>query len=269
MKVAELDELFFMKENIVDVNAATIGTSINRLECINKDEADEALEIMKAKRFDVLPIKSSNSLVKEYFQTKDRNNYSTLPERKTIIHKDFIPLQTHIRDLIKSFASESRLFYLLSNEHRIAGIVTIADLNHRQVRTYLFSLLSELEILLSYLIYREKINEKELLDINYEENNKMIRRDYENDKTNEVEVSFVEYLYLPNLLQIIKERDLYSKLGYNNKENFDGDFKNLREFRNKVMHSNRSIVINEDSVKSLRDRIEQIECALFKLRHSD
>lgn len=271
MKVAELDELFFLKENIVDVNAASIGTSIKRLDSINADEAkndEKALELMKKKHYDVLPIKSPISLISKYFQTDRWNDYSSI-SRKTITHKDFIPLQTHLHDVIKGFASEQRNFYFLSNENRIAGIVTIADLNRRPVRIYLFSLVSELEMLLSYLISREKINEKELFDIKYGENDKTIRRDYENDKANGVEVSFVEHLYLSNLLQIIKEKGLYVRLDYNNKEDFDGDFKKLCKFRNIVMHSNRSIVIDEDSVKSLWERIEQIEEALFKLRHLD
>ena len=114
-------DLYFLSESVVAVNAAVVGISKSRWRSIEEDGATEeqAAEIMRMERFDVLPI-TAGSVVKEYFQTKKWNDFSSIC-RKSITHRDVIPLQMHIRDVIKGFASDSRLFYFLTNENRISS----------------------------------------------------------------------------------------------------------------------------------------------------
>lgn len=263
-----LDDFYFLKESVVDVNAAIVGISKSRWIAIEENLAtqEQAIEIMRAEHFDVLPI-TSGSAVKEYFQTEKWNDYSSI-SRKSITHRDVIPLHTNVRELIKGFASKSRLFYFLSNENRIAGLVSIANLNSRQVKIYLFSLLSELEIRLGTFI-AEKVSEDELLAMTFGDDDteryEEIKARYKEDKKNGVEVAFVEYLYLSDLINITVEKDLYLTLGYG-KSQFKKDFGSLNELRKAVAHPNRSIITKANSVERLWQRIDRIEEALFRLR---
>jgi hypothetical protein len=59
---------------------------------------------------------------------------------------------TPLKDMIQKFVVESRNFYFLDNEDSVVGLISIANLNCRQVKVYLYSLLSELEIKLGDLL---------------------------------------------------------------------------------------------------------------------
>ena len=85
---------------------------------------------MAEKRFDVLPV-ALGATVEEYFQTTNWGDYSSIV-REQITEADIVPLQTSIRDIIRDFASEDRLFYFLGNKDRIAGLISIVNLNARR-----------------------------------------------------------------------------------------------------------------------------------------
>src|SRR5262249_31318409 len=97
--------------------------------------AERAAEIMKASRFDTLPVESEKG-IKEYFQTDIWNDYSSIA-RRAVTHRGVIPYKTPLRNVIQGFASEARNFYFLRNERRIVGLISIANLNCRQVKVYL------------------------------------------------------------------------------------------------------------------------------------
>lgn len=262
------DDSFFLRESIVDVNAAIVGISKNRWIAVAQDMAniEQAAEIMRVNRFDVLPI-TNGSIVREYFQADRWNDYSAI-SRKTITHRDVVPCQTSIRDVIKGFTTEARLFYFLSNDNRIVGLISVANLNSRQVKVYLFSLLSELEVRLGHFI-SERVPEAELLNMTFGDNDKekyeALKNRYKQDKDKGVEVPFVEYLYLSDLINIVLEKDLHSAIGYSRKQ-FKNDFGALNDLRHSVAHPTRSIIVDEGSVSRLWRRIDRIEEALFKLR---
>jgi len=126
------EDTHFLKETVVEISAAVIGISKNRWIGIDLTCTDEmAVEAMKTHRFDVLPI-TGDSGVKEYYLADKWNDYSTI-SRKTLTYRDVIPYQSHIRDVVRRFVLESRTFYFLSNEFRIVGLVSIANLNCKQV----------------------------------------------------------------------------------------------------------------------------------------
>jgi len=154
------EDFHFLRETIVDINAAVIGICSERWTGIPDKDAsiDQAATIMRDNRFDILPINGASG-VREYFQTAKWNDFSII-SRVTITHRDVLPFTTSLRDLIRQFSEKFRNFYFLTSEHRIVGLVTIANLNCRQVKTYLFSLLSDLEIGLGNLI-RQTCTESE------------------------------------------------------------------------------------------------------------
>ena len=136
------EELRFLRESIVEVDAAVVGISSTRWTAIPESEANpgNAAPIMKANRFDVLPIVVGFA-VKEYFCADEWNTYTSI-SRKAITHRDVIPFDTRLRDVIRGFALDSRHFYFLNNNRKIIGLISVANLNCRAVKVYLFSLLA-------------------------------------------------------------------------------------------------------------------------------
>lgn len=260
----------FQQENVVEVTAAVIGISKERWEAIKEGEenAVKAQEVMEKQRFDILPIVSAYG-VKDYFKTDRWNDYSSI-SRKQITDEDVIDFQTPLRDLIYGFTSKSRLFFFLRQGTEVVGLISIVHLNSRQVKVYLFNLLSELETHLSRFL-SSKITERELLEMklgkvnegndnknSYEES----KRNYKKDVERGVEPSFVEYLYLSHFIRIIAKKNLHTALGYSSKSEFNSELGSLNDLRNKVAHPNHSIVTDANPVERLWKQITRIEKAL-------
>lgn len=262
------EEIHFLRETVLDINAAVIGIHSSKWTAIAETEAtpDHAATVMSSRRFDVLPVKGKSG-VKEYFQTSHRNDFSSIT-RKTITHRDVLPCTTSLRDLIHRFASEERFFYFLTSGTRIVGLISAANLNCRHVKTYLFSLLSDLEIRLGKFI-GEHCKEEELRRMTFESSGKKreeIERRYNADQASGVDVPFTEYLFLSDLFNVISKKKLFGSLGYPSRKQFEEAFGPLNELRNSVAHPNRSLIMDQECVKKLWQRIDQVEEILFLLR---
>jgi hypothetical protein len=262
------DDSRFLRETVVDVDAAVVGISSVRWTAILETDAkpDNAIPMMKTNRFDILPIVAAAG-VKEYFCTDRWNDYSSV-SKKTITHRDVIPFDTRLRDVIRGFASDSRSFYFLSNNRRIVGLITVVNLNCRAVKVYLFSLLAELEIQLGRLIARH-ISDPDLLQETFAASTKpkheAVKQRYKDDRARGIELPVVEYLYLSDLINVIASKKLFPHLGYKSRGRFEDRFNVLSDFRDAVAHPSRSLITDQGSCKKLWERIDGVEEALFVL----
>jgi CBS domain-containing protein len=269
MSLVTYDDTRFLRETVVDVDAAVVGVSKARWAFITEQEAtaEEAARRMQDNRFDILPI-VDGATGRGYFQTEIWNDFSAV-SRKAISHRDVIPCHTHIRGVIKGLATEGRLFYFLGHEHRVIGLLSIVNLNDRQIKVYLFSLLSELEIRLGGFISAH-VSEDDMYQIAFAEpldwKHRKTKNRYDKDRAKGVDTAFVEYLYLLDLIKIALQRDLYAQLGYGSKEAFQEALNPLNNLRNAVAHPSRSLITNVQTVEQLWCCIDRIEELLFALR---
>ena len=222
---------------------------------------ERAQEVMQENHFDVLPIMGNDDIVREYFKTEIWNNYDSII-REEIEYGDVIPFQTPLRTVIKSFAIEERLFYFLTNESRVTGLISVVNLNCRQVRIFVFGLISELEIRLSELI-RSKMREEEILELGIKEE---VKDRYFSDKERGLEPDLMEYLYLSDLINIIAKKHMYKVLGYPSRNAFEKALGPINDLRNEAAHPTRSLVSSADSANKLWNKIETVESNLFRLR---
>lgn len=260
-----IEDHFFLKNNVVDVDAAVVGVSKTRWVAVSEQEAssEKAQAIMTQCRFDVLPITASNEIVREYFHTRNWSDYNSI-ERKEIDYSDVVSFRIPLHSLIKSFAKEQRLFYFLENEGRIVGLVSVVNLNCRQVRTFIFSLVSELEIRLSQFI-NSVMNEAEILDSGV---GKDIKERYDSDKEKGLEPDLMEYLYLSDLINLIAKKHQYKVLAYESRTKFEDALGPINALRNEAAHPTRSLITSAESVSKLWDKIEIVERCLFRLRQT-
>ena len=263
------DDALFLREGVVDIDAAVVGVSRVRWTCIQAAEVDvdRAVQKMKDNRFDILPIEDGDA-IKEYFQTKQWNNYSAV-ERKSINHRDVIPATTQLREVIRAFSADFRNFYFLGAEKRIVGLISVANLNCRQVKVYLFSLLSELEMELGKLL-KQNCSEDDLLDLTFrrpdpKDKHLKLKERYEKDQCAGIEVPIVEYLYLSDMVRCIRTKKLFGQLDFESAGKYDDALNPLVTLRDNVMHPVRSLITKPEECQDLWRYIDRIEQLLFSL----
>jgi hypothetical protein len=222
---------------------------------------------MRHHRFDVLPVESSDGSVRAYFRATRWGDYSSIIYSK-ITHHDVLPLHTHIRDVLRGFALEDRSFYFLTNEDRMAGLISFVNFNCRQVKTYLFSLISEFELRLGQFLLAN-VSEEGMIDAvskgNHRERSAVLDR-FEKDKALGVDVKLVEYLYLSQLFEILVANRLYNIFESESGADLNCRFAPIKKLRNQVAHPTKSLITEPDSCRKLWVTIDAIEEALFKLR---
>jgi hypothetical protein len=261
-------DLLFLRETVVNVDAAAVGISSKEWKSVSSNEAvNDVRNVMKANHFDVIPITEGRA-IKGYFKTSTWNSYSSI-RRHPITDRDIIPMRSHIAHVIKGFASKDRRFYFLGHEHRVVGLITVADLNKRPVKTYLFNLLCELELRLSKFITSSGISDSELQAIVFgptlKDKHVPVRRRIQSDVTAGKDLPFVEYMNLSDMTDILTAKGLHPKLGYPVKSEFVVAFRLISKLRNAVAHPVSSFPDEVDSPPAIWRVIESVEGVLFEL----
>lgn len=267
----QVEDPRFLREIVVDVDAASVGISSARWTKLDSADAsaEGARKVMERERFDLLPI-VAESKCREYFCTLQWNDFSAV-ERRSIGHRDVIPHTTSIRDVIKGFAQESRHYFFLAQERRLVGLISVSLLNCRQVSVWLFSLLAELESELAAFLARN-VPEAEFLAGEYGPTASgkaaEIRERYLADRAQGVDAPFIQYLYLSDLVNIVAKRRLFTLLGYGSRAKFEDQLGGVIGLRNAVAHPVRSIVTQPDACTKLWQTVESLEECLFAIRAS-
>lgn len=298
-----IEDFFFQDEGHVKIIAASVGISKLRWTCSKTGEATEAKKIMEDGRFDHLPIVPVKGPIKEYFQTDKPNDFENI-KKHNIEYADVIPVETNIRDVIDKFANSGRTFFFLSYQRNISGLITLGNLNCKQVQVYIFSLMCELEReladFLNLNLSKDEIQDwvkgkakedkteglkKNLMDFL---NSKTVVSDADvfqwimdknNDLTNkynqilkkqnelkdlDLENQLTEHLYLIDFFNIFQDEKLFKKLGYDQK-----GWKKLKgginELRNRIAHPTKSLLDKKQTIKELQERLNRIEDLIFRL----
>jgi hypothetical protein len=220
---------------------------------------------MRSHRFDGLPILPGNGgPPRECFCAVDSPATWTAKtiKREEIPFHQTIPANATLLELIERFlGSEKTPFLFLTVNERIAGLVTVADLNSRPVQVWLFALLCEFETELASLI-DHTCSEEDICFFMKEEG----RECFDRDRQNGVDNRPVSYLYLPAMLQILKERpEVAQRLGTTGAQKLL-KMKDLGDLRNRVMHPLRLLVDAISSLKDFHRMVRQLREGLYYLR---
>ncbi|MEX0887573.1 MAG: hypothetical protein WD009_14165 [Phycisphaeraceae bacterium] len=261
-----LEDIFYRRESVVDIDAAVVGVSRLRWTALSPKEANDATcarEVMTRHQFDVLPIDPGSGPVREYIKTRTWGDYSAV-ERCDIEYDEVLPQQTPLYAVIRALAEKNRHHLFLTHEGNVTGLITVVNLNCRQARILLFGLLSDLEVRMGRLVQAQvgrAVSEDEVLAMASD----AVRPQYEADRQQNIERDVVEYLYLPDLLKLLQKLGLYERLGYGSKAE-RAQFDKLVKLRNAVAHPGRTIIEDVEGVQKLWRDIQVIERALFRIK---
>lgn len=262
------EDFFYLDEGQIKITAASVGIGSKRWTSINESEiTDENYKCkMFENSFDVLPIVSKNKTIKEFFKTTVNNDYENI-QRIKIAHKDVLPLDSPIRDVIKAFFIEKKSFYFLTYQSKISGLITIGNLNCRQVQVYIFGLICELERKLGDFINNnlEKNQLEKYISEKSETNEKLAKiwKHYQDLVKQDLENNLIEHLYLSDFFNIICAFELNLLLEYSKPE--WKDLAGINELRHRIAHPTRSLLDKDNTIERLWKRIEKIEDLTFRI----
>jgi len=263
-----IEEILYLDEEYIKITAASVGISGMRWTSIKSSEIseDNYRILMKDNRFDILPIVAEDKTTNEFFKTDKPNNYDNI-SKETISYNDILPLDTLIRDVIKAFAVDNRTFYFLTYHSRITGLITLGNLNCRQVQVYIFGLICELERKLSEFI-DDNLSKEHLENFMAEKATtnikiKKIWDHYQGLVKVDLENKLIEHLFLIDFFCIIEDFGIFTKLGYT--KNQWKELRSINELRNLVAHPTRSLLDKVNDINRLWKRMGKIEDLTFRL----
>ncbi len=261
----------FTTGDLVRLTAAVAGISQYSWESLTVDEATEdcAKARMAERRYDVLPIETDGSAT-AYFKTLEWNDYSSIA-RANISEADLIPFDTDIREVVRGLAEKSRLFYFLSDDHGVVGLISVVNLNRRPVKVWLFSLLSEVEMRLGEYLSGQCKDDKEIYDLTLAcskaRKHDAVKKRYKADQENGLDLPLVEYLYFADLIDAVCAKGLYAQLGYT-QSGFEESLRPLVDLRNRVAHPSQSLIREPEEIGSLWGRVKGAGEAINALKRN-
>ncbi len=191
-----------------------------------------------------------------------------LPE--PITEEWIVAHSTPIREVIRIFSEpHAKPAYLVVNGARVDGIVSPADLNKVACRTYLFTLVGELEYCLSQLI-REYCQpaEERILEFLSPKRQAEVRKLRMERQTDGVDTGYIEVLSLSDIVNIVcKDKHLRWCLGFSSRKQSENCLNTLVHFRNDIAHPVREMS-SAGRAREIHEKVQQIENILERLAHT-
>ena len=219
--------------------------------CSPTDDAISVLREMADKNYDIAPVETDGRIHAFVRRQKLESAHSI---EEVLCPIDINQLATHtmsLEHLIKLLAAEPGRFYFVMEGNRIIGLVTPADLNKGPVRTFLYTLLAQLESVWTELV-RRTFPAEDWIQLLSKDRQKEMRETLEKAKVGNVEVGLIEHLYLSDLLTIVEKTDsLRKQFGFSSRNRVKSALGPLNEWRNRVMHPVRSLIGDQQDVQEL------------------
>lgn len=232
----------------------------NFLYCKPNDMLDKKLSEMEKGPFDVIPMLVGGDietghiakyLDQETMKQKRNQGCQYCKDAATEIeHEDRLQVDFPLEKLIIKFLSRTNKpkipFFVVNHGNRIVGLMTLADLDKVAVKTYLFALISELELSLLDIISKHYESLKTACKCRYCNGKRKILSAGKR-KNPEDRLEDYYYLYLTEMFHMITQSDLNVRIAphFNTKDYID-----IVQLRNTVAHT-KPLVSGKFPVKRL------------------
>jgi hypothetical protein len=224
---------------------------------------DECIGEDGALKYDVLPVKKEGQIIG--VMTKKKSFEVQLLENNWLITND-----TPISELVGLFVTTSKPAFLVFAHHEVVGIVTPADLNKLPARIYVYSLIGDVELQLSYLIRNEPgITTEKILGLIGKKRSEDIRSDLAKLRDQNVDVDVIQLLYLSDMLTIIqKTGPLRERLGFSSMNQAKQCMSGINELRSQAMHLVKPLLkVMPSDIHTLHNRFKKIDLILSPIKN--
>jgi len=198
--------------------------------------ASEKPSLQHGSRYDVIPRTKAGRIVGLWVVRGDDYEPVAITEEWIVSHS------TPIRELIRLFnLVEAKPALLVVNSGGVAGLVSRADLNKLACRTYLYTLISELEhqlgMLIRHHLHSNGGSEEEVLELLCKSSREQAQRAYRRMQSLDVDIGYIDVLSFSDIATLFcAYQELWKRLGFESREQVERDFKGLVHLRNSVAH---------------------------------
>lgn len=135
-------------------------------------------------------------------------------------------------------------------------IVTLADLNDRQVRAVLYRLISSVEVILAHAIKEANPNEESLINnMNVTSIGRWKKAEFEAGQLHPVEyMNFGELKHIGSISPEVRQT-----LGYPDREEYENVLRGMQDLRNKVMHPTKNLIKHTNDLARVNKKIRRLE----------
>ncbi|MHA1149350.1 MAG: hypothetical protein ACTSR8_14030 [Promethearchaeota archaeon] len=239
-------------------NNITVEHISSALECWDEDSEgkQDALEKMKEKGFDILPIKQ-NSCISSCI-TKDK-------EILDIEIQDLLSNSTPLTHVLELFRHNPKRKFFILKENKIDGILTIADLQKGPFCLLIFGLITNFEIMCLELIKHFNLEWEKVIP----ERKEKIQETYDKSKQKDGEIDKLYYTTLSDKLMILRNISEFNNILERNgwsSTNTRRILARIERLRNNLAHS-RYIKTGFNKWEDLIDIIEKIETLTMEIQN--
>lgn len=215
--------------------------------------------------YDVIPRTAGERIVGLWVLREGEYVPEPLTEEWMLAHS------TPIREVIRLFSeSSAKPAYLVVNGARVDGIVSRADLNKVACRTYLFTLIGELEYWLSKLIRRHfrGVPEEKVIELLPDKGQATLRSERQRLQNDSADIGYIDILSFADIVNIVaKDETLREQLGYQSRNQVEKDLNGLVRLRNDVAHPVRKMGFLSGT-NDTSQRLERVETLLRRIRET-
>jgi hypothetical protein len=209
-------------------------------------------------KYDIIPVTEQGKITG--FMTKDKPF-----ETKTIEKSWFVTRDTPISDLVNLFIETGKPAFFVLYRHEIVGVLTPADLNKLPARIYIYSLIGDVELMLSELIHHQPgISRNDILNVIGTERAKEILTSIDELQKQNVDIDIIQVLYLSDMLTIVQKIPaLRERLGFSSRKKAEYGLSGINDLRNKTMHLVKPVLSRmPNDLTSLQTRLARIQSIL-------
>jgi hypothetical protein len=212
--------------------------------------------------YDVIPRTVGERIVGLWVLREGKYVSEPLTEEWMLAHS------TPIREVIRLFSTtDAKPAYLVVNGARVDGIISPADLNKVACRTYLFTLIGELEYWLGKLI-RRHLSEGEVITLLSSDRQAALDDERQRMQGKGMDIGYIDILSLADIVNIVaKDETLRERLGYQSRKQVEKDLNGLVHLRNDVAHPVRKMSFLS-CTDGILQKLERIETLLERITES-
>lgn len=213
------------------------------LSCYSKENSSIIKEILDDKDFDIVGVSDNDKNIIGYARKQDFQGNQVVDYIRKFVLEFVITDSTPISELPSLLLPKG--FVFVASINKIVGIVTIADLNKPVFRIYLFGIISLFEMHLNYWI-NNYYSDNSWHPILAEQRLKKAKEFYKERVVNNIGLSLLECLQFCDKRDILKNTPDFNSVFNFLSSKFEEFLKIVEEIRNKLAHSQSSIIPNQE-----------------------
>lgn len=239
----------------------TVMTPRNQWTTANFDQSNE--NRISNLNFDAIPIEKDQEINSFVLKVK--------PEKECKITIEWIvSCDTSIPDLIDIFSKSQKPVLFVVKKQELIGLVTPADLNKIEARSFLYILIGQFELkLVDFIRQIGNFSNEEIFICLSEDRKTELTKIISNMKKNDMclDGNLYEIMNFGDFLSIIEKKPiLFTKLKFPSRRNTHKNIGGLDEFRNSIMHPIRPLIINKgNSLIAINNKINIIENLMLEI----